>query len=87
VQFLFPEGRICKVATKLNLTQALNLSKQIEKSYNFSIQLLSNGKDGYLFCIPQNLVDNSVYLSLEQFASENKLSLFFGLGYCILFEP
>jgi len=68
------------------MTQAIALRKQIEQQHNFPIQLLSNGKDGYLFCISEELVDNSVYLSLEQFASENKLSLVFGQGYCILIE-
>jgi hypothetical protein len=68
------------------MTQAITLRKQIENQHNFPIQLLSNGKDGYQFWIAEELVDNSIYLSLEQLASENKLSLVFDQGYCIMVE-
>jgi hypothetical protein len=68
------------------MIQAISLRKQIEQQHSFPIQLLSNGKDSYLFLIAEELVNNSVYSSLEQFALENKLSLGFGQGYCILFE-
>jgi hypothetical protein len=68
------------------MTQAITLRQQIEEQHSFPIQLLSDGKDGYLFCIAEELVDNRVYLFLEQFALENELSLVFGKGYCILVE-
>jgi hypothetical protein len=68
------------------MTQAIALRKQIEQQHSFPIQLLSYGKDSYLFLIAEELVDNRVYLSLEQFALENKLTLSFGQGYCILVE-
>jgi hypothetical protein len=70
----------------LNLTQAITLRKQIEEQH-FPVQLLSNGKEGYLFLVAEELVDNSSFLFLEKFALENKLSLVFGQGYCILLEP
>lgn len=69
------------------MTQAMNLRKQIEGQHNFSIQLLSNGKDSYLFWISEELVDNRGFLILEQFASENKLSLVLAQGYFVLLEP
>lgn len=70
------------------MNQAITLRNQIQEQHNFpTVHLLSNGKDSYLFWISEEFVDNSGYLYLEQFALENKLSLVFGQGYCILVEP
>lgn len=74
--------------TKLNITQAITLRKQIEAQPNFPVvQLLGTGKEGCLLCINALLVKAEVYSYLEQVAKENKLNLIYEQGYWILINP
>ena len=70
---------------KLNISQAVNLQKQIQKPNSVDVKLLCMPKEGCALAVKIKSAESENYVDLERIAEENNLSWVFQDGYWILF--
>ncbi len=70
----------------MNISQAINLQKQIQKSNSVEVKLLCTVKEGCALCIKLSPTENGDYDNLERIAVENNLSWVYEEGYWMLFS-
>ena len=70
----------------MNISQAINLQKQIQKPNSFDVKLLCTLKEGCTLAFKLESVEYENYDNLERVAVENNLFWVFEQGYWILFS-
>jgi hypothetical protein len=71
---------------KLNIPQAINLRKQIQKPNSIEVKLLCTPKDGCTLFLKAKSAVCEDCDNLERIAEENNLSWRFEQGYWVLFN-